>query len=455
MDFIPHTSAEKKQMLDFIGLESEDDLFSMIPESLRNPDITLPEPLTEFEITSLMEQAALQNIGSEMIAFLGGGAYDHFIPQAVSALVSRGDFSTAYTPYQAEASQGTLQSIYEFQTLISRLTGMDVANASMYDGASALAEAALMACRITRREKIIVSSTVNPHYKRVLQTYLKGPGIELIEIPHAEGVTDARAIKEQVDKTVAAVLVQYPNYFGILESCQDIASNVQEAGALFVVSVYPNSLGLLKPPGAWGADIVVGDLQSLGLSLSFGGPYAGFVACKEKFVRQLPGRLVGRTKDIEGQTGYVLTLQTREQHIRRAKATSNICTNQALCALASTIYLSLMGPIGLRRAAELSLRRAHELQKRLCEIEGVKLLFNQPFYNEFAIELPIPLSLFLLKSKEQKFLPGIVIPAGMGLEREALLVCATERISADAINLYIQTLRQALAECNTLEPISL
>lgn len=454
MDFIPHTSDEKRQMLEFIGLSSPDELFRMVPAALRDPEISLPEALTEFEATEHMEKNAQRNLGSGMTSFQGGGAYNHFIPQAVNALVSRGDFATAYTPYQAEASQGTLQAIYEFQTLISRLTGMEVANASMYDGSSALAEAALMACRVTRRNKVLFSAAINPHYKRVLKTYLDAPGIQWEEIPQVDGVTEQDVLLSHLDEETAAVLVQYPNYFGILEPTSGLAQSVQAQGALLCVSVYPHALGLLKAPGAWGADIVVGDLQPLGLSLSFGGPYAGFIACKEKYVRQLPGRLVGRTKDVEGNIGYVLTLQTREQHIRRSKATSNICTNQALCALAATIYLSLMGPVGLRRAAEASLQKSHELQARLCEIEGVKLLFNQPFFNEFALEIPVPLSLFFLKARERNLIPGIDISGSTGLDGEALLVCATEKCSDEDLELFVNTLKQAVSECNTLQPIT-
>ncbi len=444
MDFIPHTSKEIRDMLNVVGAADESALFKMIPESLKNPPIDFPPPLSEMEMTELMESASKENLADSTAVFLGGGAYRHFIPQAVPALIARGDFHTAYTPYQAEASQGTLQAIYEFQTLMCRLTGMEVANASMYDGATALAEAALMACRVKRKEKIIVSGTINPHYRRVMKTYLEAPGIELIEIPQCSGVTDVNALREQVNKDVAAVFMQYPNYFGILESGQTIADIVQQAGCLLAVSVYPLSLGLLQPPGSWGADIVVGDLQSLGLSLQYGGPYAGFIAIKQKYVRQMPGRLAGRTKDADGNTGYVLTLQTREQHIRRAKATSNICTNQALCALAASIYLSLMGPKGLRKAAELSLRRAHELQRRLCELNGVRTVFDQPFFNEFVIDLPIPAATWLDHAKEHNILAGIRIPAGTVSENDSLLVCATERTSNADMDRYVDLLKESL-----------
>ncbi len=440
MDYIAHTPKETSEMLKTLGLEKEEDLFNMIPQALRNPQISLPKALTEMEITGVIEAASNENTGSKMVSFLGGGAYDHFIPQAVPALISRGDFNTAYTPYQAEASQGTLQAIYEFQTLMCRLTGLEVANASMYDGATALGEAALMACRIKRKEKVIVSNTINPHYRRVLRTYLGPPGIDIVEIPHKDGIMDQDCLREALDKEVAAVFMQYPNYYGILESSQSVADIVQEIGCLFGVVVYPHSLGILQPPGKWNADIVIGDLQSLGLSLHYGGPYAGFIAAKNKYVRQLPGRLAGRTTDADGQTGYVLTLQTREQHIRRARATSNICTNQALCALAATIYLTLMGPKGIRRAAELSARKAHELHSQLCKLNGVKPVFDRPFFNEFVIEIPIPVEDWLEHTRKQNLLAGIRIPAGEICENEALLVCTTEKNTTENIDQYVNAL---------------
>lgn len=444
MDFIPHTPDDRQEMLDTIGLDSEKELFKTIPEALRNPRIPFPPPLTEMEIGELMEAFAAQNQGNRMVSFLGGGAYRHFIPQAVKALISRGDFYTAYTPYQAEASQGTLMAIYEFQTLMCRLTGMDVANASMYDGASALAEAALMACRVTRKEKIIVSQAVNPHYRHVLKAYLDTVGIEYTEIAHQNGTTDIEALKQALDDSVAGAFLQSPNYFGIIEPMEEVSQLMSEGKSLLGVVVYPHSLGLLKPPGTYDADLVVGDLQSLGLPLSYGGPYAGFVACKQKYVRQLPGRLVGRTTDADGKTGYVLTLQTREQHIRRAKATSNICTNQSLCALAATIYLFTIGAKGLRMAAEASVRTAHVLQSLLCEKEGVQLAFDKPFFNEFVLELPIPIRDFMANAQEQNLLPGIHLQAGEMTEKEALLVCTTELTSEQHIKQYADVLGDSL-----------
>ncbi|RJP25517.1 MAG: aminomethyl-transferring glycine dehydrogenase subunit GcvPA [Candidatus Omnitrophota bacterium] len=447
MDFIPHTTTETRDMLDAIGVNDAHDLFRMIPDSLKNAQIPFPPPLSEMEVAAFMRAAAQENTGSGMAVFAGGGAYDHFIPQAAPALIARGDFHTAYTPYQAEASQGTLQAIYEFQTLMCRLTGMEVANASMYDGASALAEAALMACRLTRKEKILVSTTINPHYRRVMRTYLEAPGIKIIEIPQNGGVVSKNDLQQELGKDIAAVFLQYPNYFGILEPIETIAEMCKTEGSLLGVSVYPLSLGLLQPPGTWSVDFVVGDLQSLGLSLQFGGPYAGFIAIREKYVRQLPGRLAGRTKDADGRTGYVLTLQTREQHIRRAKATSNICTNQALCALAASMYLSLMGPKGLRQAAERSVRNAHDLHTRLCGLNGVRSAFDRPFFNEFVIELSKPISKWLEYARKEKIIAGIHIEPGLVNEKEALLVCATEKTSPTAIDHYVKALANFLKNC--------
>ncbi|MBN2325844.1 MAG: aminomethyl-transferring glycine dehydrogenase subunit GcvPA [Candidatus Omnitrophica bacterium] len=448
MDFIPHTPDEFQSMLAALNLNDEKELFRTIPSNLHDPDISFPSPLSEMEITESMQTAAGENRGSKLISFLGGGAYNHFSPQAVAALISRSEFATAYTPYQPEVSQGTLQSIYEFQTLMCRLTGMDVANASMYDAASALAESALMACRITRKEKIVVSAGVNPHYRRVLKTYLDPQGIEWIEAPIRDGATDLDALKTGavetiVDDRCAAFFVQNPNYYGVLEPV-DQFRGVLDPKTLLGTVVNPHSLGILKAPGEWGADIVTGDLQPLGMPLQFGGPYAGFIACRQKHVRQLPGRLAGRTTDADGKIGYVLTLQTREQHIRRAKATSNICTNQALCALAAAIYMFLMGPKGLRQAAEASVRNAHILQERLCSLKGVEAVFPKPFFHEFLLHLPMPLNSFISAARDMGVLPGIPIAPAGGLEREALLVCATEKTRKQDIDFYVEMMSRIL-----------
>ncbi|MGC9329321.1 MAG: aminomethyl-transferring glycine dehydrogenase subunit GcvPA [Candidatus Hinthialibacter sp.] len=443
MDFIPHTPDEFQSMLSALNLNHEKDLFRTIPSSLHDPDISFPPPLSEMEITEWMQEAAEENRGSKLVSFLGGGAYNHFSPQAVEALISRSEFATAYTPYQPEVSQGTLQAIYEFQTLMCRLTGMESANASMYDAAAALAESALMACRITRKEKIVVSASVNPHYRRVLKTYLAPQGIEWIEAPIRDGATDLDILKTIVDDRCAAFFVQHPNYYGVLEPVDQFRGMLDPKTILGAV-VNPHSLGLLKAPGEWGADIVTGDLQPLGMPLQFGGPYAGFIACRQKDIRQLPGRLAGRTTDADGKIGYVLTLQTREQHIRRAKATSNICTNQALCALAAAVYMSLMGPKGLRQAAEASVRHAHILQERLCSLEGVEAVFPKPFFHEFLLHLSIPVNSLISAARDMGVLPGIPIKPADGLEREALLVCATEKTRKRDIDFYVEMMSRIL-----------
>ncbi|NPU97604.1 MAG: aminomethyl-transferring glycine dehydrogenase subunit GcvPA [Candidatus Omnitrophica bacterium] len=449
MNYVPHTPDEFQAMLETLQLKQGEELFRGIPDSLKKPAFTFPAPLTEMELVEHMQAAAAENTAAGMVSFQGGGAYRHFIPQAVPALISRGDFATAYTPYQAEVSQGTLQAIYEFQTYMARLTGMEAANASMYDGASALAEAALMACRITGKHKIAVSQAVNPRYRQVLAAYLNAPGIDLNVIPAAGGSTDPEILRTGLDDSFAAVFIQQPNYFGILEPVDGIRAATAEAGCLLGVSVYVHSLGLLKPPGIYGADMVTGDLQPFGIPLQFGGPYAGFIACKQQYIRQLPGRLVGRTKDVDGRVGYVLTLQTREQHIRRSKATSNICTNQALCALAATIYLALLGPQGLRRAAERSVRNAHILQERVCALEGVKLVYERPFFNEFLLELPVPVDYVIEKCQAGNLLPGIRAGLEDGSGREGLLVCATETTRPRDIDGFVNTLGKILENTRT------
>lgn len=442
MDYIPHTPQEAGEILSVLGLDQLDQLFEMIPASLKNPKIEFPPSTSEMDITTLMHQTAAENRAGQMNSFLGGGCYHHYVPHAVGTLASRGDFATAYTPYQPEASQGTLQAIFEFQTLLCRLTGMEAANASMYEGATSLAEAALMACRVTRKEKVIVSDAVYASYMRVLKTYMDRPGFSLEIIPSKNGLSNIEAFTNAVDDDTAACFIQHPNVFGCLEQVDELNALLKDKKALFGAVVYPHSLGVLKPPGQWGADIVVGDLQSIGLPPAYGGPSAGFVACKSEFVRQLPGRLCGKTTDADGKTGYVLTLQTREQQIRRSKATSNICTNQALCALQVTIYLALIGEKGLKTASSLSVERSHVLQQKLCEISGVELAYQQPFFNEFVITLPKPVRDVIHQLKEKNVQAGI--PIALTDDKEGLLVCATEMTSEAAISTYVEALKQLL-----------
>jgi glycine dehydrogenase subunit 1 len=360
--------------------------------------------------------------------FLGAGAYRHFIPAAVDHILRRGEFYTAYTPYQPEVSQGTLTAIYEYQTMICQLTGMDVANASMYDGASALAEAALMAARVTRRDGIVVSTAVHPEYRQVVRTYTQGIGLPIHDAPYlaGQGTTDLDDLAKEVGQDTACVILQYPNFFGCLEDLAAAAEIAHAQGALLVVAADPIALGILKPPGEMGADIVVGEGQSLGSPLQFGGPYLGFFACRQRHMRQMPGRLIGMTTDTEGRRSFVMTLQAREQHIRREKATSNICTNEALVALAATVYLALMGKQGLRKAAELTYHKAHYAAGRIGEIEGFGLVFSRPFFKEFAVKTPLSPAEINARLLEQHIIGGYDLGAAYPELGQAMLLCVTE-----------------------------
>jgi glycine dehydrogenase subunit 1 len=448
-NFLPHTEADRQAMLQTIGMHSMDDLFSDIPAALRENieyKVLPAQGLSEAELQTEMAAWAQLNQGQRMACFLGGGAYSRFIPMAVNTIASRSEFYTAYTPYQPEIAQGTLQVTYEFQTMICELTGMDVANASVYDGASAVTEAALMALRATKRTRVLVANTVHPDYRRVLKTYFYGLGdVELIEFnPEALGNlldadTDAAAAK------TACVIIQVPNYLGGIEATEPVRAFCQKTGALFIVSAEPVSLGLLKAPGTYGADIVVGDIQPLGNNLSFGGPYGGYVATLNKYTRQLPGRLVGRTLDKNGKQCYTLTLQTREQHIRREKATSNICTNQALNVLKATVYLSLIGPVGLKHLANLSLQRAHHLASRLKKLPGVtQYISGQPFLFEFALRFPTPVQPLLTHLEKQEILGGIALERFYPEAKNTLLITCTETTSLQDMDRYVASVEQHL-----------
>jgi glycine dehydrogenase subunit 1 len=388
-DYIPSTTGEQQEMLAVLGLQEIKDLFTDIgPDLLLDKALDLPPALSEIELSRHMRQLAGRNVNLEnLCCFRGAGAYDHYIPAVVKNLVARQEFYTAYTPYQPEISQGTLQSIFEYQTMICELTGMDLANASMYDGASALAEAALMACRETRRERLLVCGSVQPDSRAVLATYARMSGLKVETLawePQTSQV-DLAALTELLADDTAALIVQNPNFFGNVEDLRPLADLAHSRGAMLIASCDPIALALYQAPGDAGADIVVGEGQSLGNSLSFGGPYLGFFAARQDLMRRIPGRIVGETTDARGQRCFVLTIQTREQHIRRAKATSNICSNQALNALAATIYLALLGRQGLREAAGLCLRKAHYLYERLLQLEQFQPVFSQPFFKEFAV----------------------------------------------------------------------
>lgn len=445
------TEKNRRKMLDEIGVSKFEDLLQSIPETLRfKGRLNLPEPLSEYEVDKLLHEIAARNEHAGTHAcFLGGGAYDHFIPAAVSHVLLRPEFYTAYTPYQPEVSQGTLQAIYEYQSLIAELTGLDAANASMYDGASALAEAALLVQSHTDRKTVLISKTVHPYYRRVAATYCRRFGVEIKEIGMAGGVTDLDELRRTTDSQTAGVLIQHPNFFGHLEEVDEIGKTVHHAGGLFVVSVDPISLGILKPPGAYGADIATGEGQAFGNSLSFGGPFVGLFAVKKELIRRLPGRMVGVTQDPHGNRGFVLTLQTREQHIRREKAASSICTNEQLCALASTVYLALMGKTGLPKVAELCLQKAHYLAGRIAEIKGFQLFAPKPFFKEFAVRCPVPPKRILTAMRKERIFAGIDLGRfDYGL-KDTLLIAVTEKRTKEEMDRFIKVLNQCLKPRNS------
>lgn len=387
--YIPNTEAERQKMLDFLGISSVEELFSDIPESVRlKRELKLPAAWSELELDRNFSKLAGKNANlNDNASFLGAGAYQHYIPSVVDALISRSEFYTAYTPYQPEISQGILQAIFEYQTMVCELAGLDVSNASMYDGQSAMAEAGLMACAATRRSKLLISSAVHPEYRQVVKTYAKGQHIEVEEIVFENGVTSLKDLEAKLGDDIAGVLVQYPNFFGSIEDIKSISELTHQHKAIFVTAVNPIAMGILEAPGNFGVDIVVSEGQSLGNPIAYGGPYLGMLATTKELVRRIPGRVVGQTVDHDGRRSFVLTLQAREQHIRREKATSNICSNQALNALAATIYLSYMGKQGLQDVAKQNLQKAHYAQKKLAGVKGVEPLFQAPFFNEFAIKL--------------------------------------------------------------------
>jgi glycine dehydrogenase subunit 1 len=449
--YLPHTAGDREEMLKAIGVRTFEELLSHIPKEIRVKELKLDPGLSELELTQHISSLAAKNKpASQQACFLGGGSYRRFVPAAVGSIVSRSEFATAYTPYQPEVSQGSLQAIYEFQTAICLLTDMEVANASMYDGPTACAEAVLMAARLTERTGVVVSNTVNPEYSLVTRTYANTVGLRHSTVAEANGITDIKDLK--VDDTTAAVVVQYPNYFGAVEDLAAIAEKVHANGALLVVVTDPISLGLLTPPGAFGADIVVGDAQQCGNQLSFGGPSAGYMATRTQFVRQLPGRLAGMTVDKHGKRAFTLTLQTREQHIRRAKATSNICTNQALNALTMLVYLSLIGPEGLKQLAETSLRRAHYLADALSAVPGVSVKFNNPFVNEFVLETGAPAAKVLSALAEDGILGGVDLGIFFPDYRNCILVAVTEMNSVAELDKYAQALPKALARVGAASP---
>jgi glycine dehydrogenase subunit 1 len=440
MRYLPHTSEEIAAMLEVVGVNSLDALFSMIPEDCRrSEDLKLPEPLTEWELNKQMSTLASSiAVCPEYKMFVGAGSYEHYTPASIQYLLGRSEFSTAYTPYQPEVSQGTLQAIFEYQTLVCRLLGMEVANASMYDGASALAEALLMAVRITRRTKVAISKLIHPLYRRVVQTYFAPTGYEIIELPYLKtGKTNLSAI-DGVDR-LAAVAVQSPNFWGCVEDLQDIGNKVHaDQKTLFITAfTEPLAYGLLKNPGSQGVDIVCGEGQSFGIPRSFGGPGLGMFATKTQYVRNMPGRLVGQTVDKNGKRGYVLTLATREQHIRRERATSNICTNQGLCATAAAMYMASVGGTGIRELARLNYDKSEYLKRELKNA-GVTIPFNSPTFNEFVVEFPAGFETTYEQLLKKKIVAGLPLsPFYPELENHYLL-CVTETCSKDDMDLLIK-----------------
>lgn len=439
MPFIANTEDQFQRMLKDINLTKED-LFADIPSELMANSFDLPDGISEQEVRDRLADLAGKN-SIHLTCFLGGGFYDHFRPAAIDSILSRSEFYTAYTPYQPEISQGTLQAIYEYQSMICRLTGMEASNASLYDGGTALYEAMMMARRITRRNKVIIDDSVNPIYRRMIRSYTRNLSIELDETHCRDGLASRQRILDMLDDKTAAVILQNPNFFGCIDDFTDIAQAVHEKGAMLIVSVYPISLGILKTPGAMGADIVTGEGQSLGLPMSFGGPYLGFMSTKMKYARKMPGRIVGRTTDTEGKDGFVMTLQAREQHIRRDKAVSNICTNEALCALTALIYTSLLGKEGLRRTARLCADKASYAYDRITSIKGVTPHFQAKwFFNEFIVDLPCDAADVIGKLIEKGFAAGFPISRYYEKMDRSMLIAVTEKRSKEEIGMLAEAL---------------
>ena len=449
MPFIPHTEDDVRAMLAAIGVNAIDDLFDEIPASLRSAVLPrVPPGVNEMEITRLMHERAERD--GRWLNFIGAGAYEHHIPAAVWQIATRGEFYSAYTPYQAEASQGTLQVLYEYQSMMTSLTAMDVTNASLYDGASALAEAVLMAVRVHKTSKrVLLPATVHPVYRKVVRTIVRVQNIEVVEVPYCTdcGHVIPAALQVYAGCDYAALVVPQPNFFGVLEPVDELTAWAKEHGMLTIAVVNPTSLAILRPPGEWtagGADIVVGEGQPLGVPLAGGGPYFGFMACRDRYVRQMPGRIVGRTVDGSGKPGYTLTLQAREQHIRRSKATSNICTNQGLAVTAATIYLALLGPEGLARVAAVSHANAQELAQQLTALPGVTRAFSGAVFHEFVVQINAPVDDVLQALQAQGILGGLALTRDYPELGNALLVCATETKRGDDLALYADNMKRIL-----------
>jgi len=445
MSYIPNTDADIRQMLEEIGVRSANDLFHHIPDDLRvKKELDLPGPLSELELLAHMEKISRENANlHEYSSFLGGGVYYHFIPPVVGHLTSRSEFYTAYTPYQPEISQGTLQAIFEYQTLMCMLTGMDVSNASVYDGASSAAEAARMSLRVKKKNRIVVSKTLHPEYRKVIKTYVNSSDKEMVEVAYNDrGVTDIDELSRVLDDSVSCVIMQSPNFFGVIEEPGRYEKIIHKSGSLYIAAfTEPLAFGMLRPPGTFGADIVCGEGQSLGIPPGFGGPYLGILTCKKDLVRNMPGRIVGRTIDKNGRTAFVLTLAAREQHIRREKATSNICTNQGLCALTAAVYLTALGKQGLRKVSCFNHSRAEYAKSELCKIDGINLKFNSQTFNEFVIQTTEDPAVIEEKLLEKRILPGIPLKRFYRELSDCLLVAVTEMNSVEEIDELCSSLK--------------
>jgi glycine dehydrogenase subunit 1 len=448
--YLYNTPEQQREMLATIGVASVADLFEQIPAELRlGRPLDLPPPLTEIELESHLKDLAARNgDGRGRISFLGGGSYDHFIPAAVDAVASRSEFYTAYTPYQAEASQGSLQAFFEYQTLICQLTGMDISNASLYEGGTAVSEAVFMAMRVTDRHKrVVVLGSVHPEFRQVCRTYLQQIGCELVIVPCPDGTADLADVRSALDEQTACLVIQHPNFFGCLEEARELVDAAHGVGALAIVSFDPISLGLLTRPGEYGADIAVAEGQSLGIPLQYGGPYLGIMACRQELVRKMPGRLIGETIDREGRRCFVLNLQAREQHIRREKATSNICTNQGLMALRATVYLSLLGQAGLREVAELCMQKAHYAAEKLSQVKDFELAFpDKPFFKEFTLRhrgFVVSKELALAREAGFDIGPGLeqYTESGMPTRADCFLFAVTERRTKSEIDRLVAAIQ--------------
>lgn len=447
MSYISLSRKDKAEMLRTAGFSTIDQLFDSIPDDIRlKRPLELPPALSEPEIADYFSELAHQNRYCDYVSFLGAGVYPHFIPAAVDALSSRGEFVSPYTPYQPEVSQGTLQMIFEFQTMMAQLTEMDISNASLYDGASGTAEAVLMANRLNRKSKVLLAGSLNPHYRSVIQTYTKNLGFNLKETGWDEsGRIDLNDLKQKLDNEVSAVVCQSPNFFGVIEDLEEIAAEAHENGSLLIVSIAEAlSLGILNGPGKYGADIVTGEAQSLGIPLSYGGPLLGFMTCRRKFLRQFPGRIAGQTRDVDGRRGFVLTLSTREQHIRRERATSNICTNQALCMIRAAVYMGLLGEKGLRETARQNIHKSRYALNTLTQLDGVRLKFNAPTFNEFVLEFDHSWKDIERILRDNGLLGGLDLGRFFPQLKNCVLICVTETHKKEEIDRLAEAAAAAL-----------